>query len=58
MNILTVNVWINPSKVVIIKFRLNKDHKSLFSSEARERAIADKKKGTKFTQEDIIQRVD
>ncbi|KAM1332886.1 hypothetical protein ACFX13_009005 [Malus domestica] len=48
----TINVGINPSKVVITKLRLDKDGK------AKGRAVADKDKGTKFTAEDIMQNVD
>ncbi|KAK6923966.1 KOW protein [Dillenia turbinata] len=51
----TVNVGINPSKVVITKLRLDKDRKSLLDRKAKGRAAADKDKGTKFTAEDIMQ---
>ncbi|CAN6689390.1 unnamed protein product [Malus baccata var. baccata] len=54
----TVNVGINPSKVVITKLRLDKDRKSLLDRKAKGRAAADKDKGTKFTAEDIMQNVD
>ena len=54
----TVNVGINPSKVVITKLRLDKDRKSLLDRKAKGRAAADKDKGTKFTAEDIMQSVD
>ncbi|XP_050141216.1 60S ribosomal protein L26-1-like [Malus sylvestris] len=54
----TVNVGINPSKVVITKLRLDKDCKSLLDRKAKGRAVADKDKGTKFTAEDIMQNVD
>ncbi|KAM1502333.1 hypothetical protein ACFXTO_027689 [Malus domestica] len=54
----TVNVGINPSKVVITKLRLDKDRKSLLDRKAKGRATADKDKGTKFTAEDIMQNVD
>ncbi|KAH7566696.1 hypothetical protein JRO89_XS08G0217600 [Xanthoceras sorbifolium] len=54
----TVNVGINPSKVVITKLRLDKDRKSLLDRKAKGRAAADKEKGTKFTPEDIMQSVD
>nr|XP_008367212.2 60S ribosomal protein L26-1-like [Malus domestica] len=54
----TVNVGINPSKVVITKLRLDKDCKSLLDRKAKGRAAADKDKGTKFTAEDIMQNVD
>ncbi|KAJ6989597.1 60S ribosomal protein L26-1 [Populus alba x Populus x berolinensis] len=51
----TVNVGINPSKVVITKLRLDKDRKSLLDRKAKGRAVGDKDKGTKFTAEDIMQ---
>ncbi|GLT99093.1 hypothetical protein SLE2022_165570 [Rubroshorea leprosula] len=51
----TINVGINPSKVVITKLRLDKDRKSLLYRKAKGRAAADKDKGTKFTAEDIVQ---
>jgi large subunit ribosomal protein L26e len=54
----TVNVGINPSKVVITKLRLDKDRKSLLDRKAKGRAVGDKDKGTKFTAEDIMQSVD
>ncbi|GFZ18824.1 translation protein SH3-like family protein [Actinidia rufa] len=54
----TVNVGINPSKVVITKLRLDKDRKSLLDRKAKGRAAADKDKGAKFTAEDIMQSVD
>ncbi|XP_022743500.1 60S ribosomal protein L26-1-like, partial [Durio zibethinus] len=54
----TVNVGINPWKVVITKLRLDKDRKSLLNKKAKGRAAADKDKGTKFTAEDIMQSVD
>ena len=54
----TVNVGINPSKVVITKLRLDKDRKSLLDRKAKGRAVGDKEKGTKFTAEDIMQNVD
>ncbi|CAA0814358.1 60S ribosomal protein L26-1 [Striga hermonthica] len=54
----TVNVGINPSKVVINKLRLDKDRKSLLERKAKGRAAADKDKGTKFTAEDIMQTID
>jgi large subunit ribosomal protein L26e len=54
----TVNVGVNPSKVVITKLRLDKDRKSLLDRKAKGRAAADKEKGTKFAPEDIMQNVD
>ncbi|KAA8522596.1 hypothetical protein F0562_013043 [Nyssa sinensis] len=51
----TVNVGINPSKVLITKLRLDKDRKSLLDRKAKGRAAADKDKGAKFTAEDIMQ---
>ncbi|KAF8410224.1 hypothetical protein HHK36_002747 [Tetracentron sinense] len=51
----TVNVGVNPSKVVITKLRLDKDRKSLLDRKAKGRAAADKDKGTKFTAEDIME---
>ncbi|KAF9621198.1 hypothetical protein IFM89_016692 [Coptis chinensis] len=54
----TVNVGVNPSKVVVTKLRLDKDRKSLLERKAKGRAAADKDKGTKFTAEDIMQNVD
>jgi large subunit ribosomal protein L26e len=54
----TVNVGINPSKVLITKLRLDKDRKSLLDRKAKGRAAADKDKGSKFTAEDIMQTVD
>lgn len=54
----TVNVGVNPSKVVITKLRLDKDRKSLLDRKAKGRAAADKDKGTKFTTEDIMQSID
>uniref|UniRef100_A0A6N2M088 NAC domain-containing protein n=1 Tax=Salix viminalis TaxID=40686 RepID=A0A6N2M088_SALVM len=51
----TVNVGINPSKVVITKLRLDKDRKSLLDRKAKGRAVGEKEKGTKFTAEDIMQ---
>jgi len=52
VNTSTVNVGVNPSKVVVTKLRLDKDRK------AKGRAAADKEKGTKFALEDIMQTVD
>ncbi|CAM8940928.1 unnamed protein product [Rhodiola kirilowii] len=54
----TVNVGVNPSKVVITKLRLDKDRKSLLERKAKGRAHADKDKGSKFTAEDVMQNVD
>lgn len=54
----TVNVGINPSKVVITKLRLDKDRKSLLDRKAKGLAVADKDKGGKFSAEDIMQSVD
>ncbi|KAL1195025.1 Large ribosomal subunit protein uL24z [Cardamine amara subsp. amara] len=54
----TVNVGVQPSKVVITKLRLDKDRKSLLERKAKGRAAADKEKGTKFTSEDVMQNVD
>ncbi|PIA33266.1 hypothetical protein AQUCO_04200199v1 [Aquilegia coerulea] len=54
----TVNVGINPSKVVVTKLRLDKDRKSLLDRKAKGRAASDKDKGTKFTTEEIMQNVD
>ncbi|CAK7324780.1 unnamed protein product, partial [Dovyalis caffra] len=51
----TVNVGINPSKVVVTKLRLDKDRKSLLDRKAKGRAVGEKEKGTKFTAEDIMQ---
>ncbi len=47
----TVNVGITPSKIVIIKLKLDKDRKALLDRKARGRA-ADKAKG-KFSSEDV-----
>lgn len=47
----TVNVGINPSKVVITKLKLDKDRKSLLERKANGRA-GDKSKG-KFTEGDV-----
>lgn len=47
----TVNVGINPSKVVVTKLKLDKDRKSLLDRKAKGRA-ADKSKG-KFTVDDV-----
>ncbi|KAJ8442470.1 hypothetical protein Cgig2_022353 [Carnegiea gigantea] len=47
----TVNVGINPSKVVITKLKLDKDRKALLERKAKGRA-ADKAKG-KFTVDDV-----
>ncbi|KAJ0962658.1 hypothetical protein J5N97_027780 [Dioscorea zingiberensis] len=47
----TVNVGIDPSKVVITKLKLDKDRKALIERKARGRA-ADKAKG-KFSAEDV-----
>ncbi|KAK4767668.1 hypothetical protein SAY86_015418 [Trapa natans] len=54
----TVNVGVDPSKVVITKLRLDKDRKSLLDRKAKGRAAADKDKGAKFTAEDIMENVD
>ncbi|CAM8997040.1 unnamed protein product [Rhodiola kirilowii] len=54
----TVNVGVDPSKVVITKLRLDKDRKSLLERKAKGRAVADKEKGTKFTAEDVMQNID
>ncbi|KAI4382117.1 hypothetical protein MLD38_008119 [Melastoma candidum] len=54
----TVNVGINPSKVVITKLRLDKDRKSLIERKAKGKAVADKDKGTKFTADEVMQSVD
>ncbi|KAM4113354.1 hypothetical protein ACJW30_05G214500 [Castanea mollissima] len=40
MNVSTVNVGVNPSKVVITKLRLNKDRKSLLNRKAKGRDAA------------------
>ncbi|KAK9066925.1 hypothetical protein SSX86_014249 [Deinandra increscens subsp. villosa] len=47
----TVNVGVNPSKVVVTKLKLDKDRKNLLDRKAKGRA-ADKSKG-KFTAEDV-----
>ncbi|XP_042509287.1 60S ribosomal protein L26-1-like [Macadamia integrifolia] len=47
----TVNVGINPSKVIVTKLKLDKDRKALLDRKAKGRA-ADKAKG-KFTAEDV-----
>ncbi|RWW07862.1 hypothetical protein GW17_00028736 [Ensete ventricosum] len=47
----TVNVGVNPSKVVIVKLKLDKDRKALLDRKARGRA-ADKAKG-KFSAEEV-----
>ena len=55
----TVNVGIDPSKVVITKLKLDKDRKSLLDRKGKGRA-AEKGKG-KFTNEDVappLQEVD
>ncbi|RDY01673.1 60S ribosomal protein L26-2 [Mucuna pruriens] len=54
----TVNVGINPSKVVVTKLKLDKDRKAILDRKAKGRAAADKEKGTKFAPEDIMQTVD
>ncbi|XP_071706978.1 large ribosomal subunit protein uL24z [Rutidosis leptorrhynchoides] len=54
----TVNVGINPSKCVITKLRLDKDRKSLLERKAKGRAVGDKDKGNKFTEEDVMQNID
>ncbi|XP_059444319.1 large ribosomal subunit protein uL24y-like [Corylus avellana] len=54
----TVNVGVNPSKVVITKLRFDKDRKSLLDAKAKGRAAADKDKSAKFSAEDIMQTVD
>ncbi|KAI4330738.1 hypothetical protein MLD38_028995 [Melastoma candidum] len=54
----TVNVGVNPSKVVITKLRLDKDRKGLLERKAKGKAVADKDKGTKFTAEDVMQTID
>ncbi|KAF6174372.1 hypothetical protein GIB67_027843 [Kingdonia uniflora] len=54
----TVNVGIDPSKVVVTKLRLDKDRKSLLERKAKGKAAADKDKGAKFTTDDIMQNVD
>ena len=54
----TVNVGVNPSKVMITKLRIDKDRKSLIDRKAKGRAAADKEKGTKFTTEEVMQNVD
>ncbi|KAL6551779.1 60S ribosomal protein L26A [Orobanche gracilis] len=54
----TVNVGIHPSKVIITKLRLDKDRKSLLERKAQGRAAADKDKGTKFTEDDIMETMD
>jgi len=51
-------VGINPSKVVIMKLRLDKDRKSLLDRKVEGRVVGDKEKGIKFTIEDIMQSVD
>ncbi|CAK9219186.1 unnamed protein product [Sphagnum jensenii] len=55
----TVNVGIDPSKVIITKFKLDKDRKALLDRKGKGRA-AEKGKG-KFTNEDVaapLQEVD
>ncbi|CAK8532519.1 unnamed protein product [Lathyrus sativus] len=42
----TVNVGVNPSKVVITMFRLDKDCKYFLDCKAKGRAVDDKEKGT------------
>ncbi|PRQ48385.1 putative translation protein SH3 [Rosa chinensis] len=54
----TVDIGINPSKVLITKLRLDKDSKLLLDRKAKGRAAADKDKGTKLTAGDIMQNVD
>ncbi|KAI4324830.1 hypothetical protein MLD38_030282 [Melastoma candidum] len=54
----TVDVGINPSKVVITKLRLDKDRKGLLERKAQGKAASDKDKGTKFTTEEIMQTID
>lgn len=49
----TVNVGINPSKVVVTKLKLDKDRKALLDRKARGRASATDKAKGKFSVEDV-----
>ncbi|XP_078431419.1 large ribosomal subunit protein uL24z-like [Wolffia australiana] len=49
----TVNVGINPSKVVITKLKLDKDRKALLERKAKGRASATDKAKGKFSAEDV-----
>nr|XP_043606936.1 60S ribosomal protein L26-1-like [Erigeron canadensis] len=48
----TVNVGVNPSKVVVTKLKLDKDRKDLLERKAKGKANGDKSKG-KFTTDDV-----
>ncbi|CAA7406914.1 unnamed protein product [Spirodela intermedia] len=50
----TVNVGINPSKVVVTKLKLDKDRKALLDRKARGRASATDKAKGKFSAEDVV----
>ncbi|KAF6139066.1 hypothetical protein GIB67_010792 [Kingdonia uniflora] len=54
----TVNVGVDPSKVVVTKIRLDKDRKALLERKAKGKAAADKDKGTKFSADEVMQNVD
>ncbi|CAH1784909.1 unnamed protein product [Owenia fusiformis] len=45
----SVNVGIHPSKVVIVKLKLDKDRKSILERKSRSRQVADKGKHTEET---------
>ncbi|CAA7397649.1 unnamed protein product [Spirodela intermedia] len=50
----TVNVGINPSKVVVTKLKLDKDRKALLDRKARGRASATDKAKGKFSAEEVV----
>ncbi|CAA6665417.1 unnamed protein product [Spirodela intermedia] len=49
----TVNVGINPSKVIVTKLKLDKDRKALLERKAKGRATATDKAKGKFSAEDV-----
>ncbi|KAF6147069.1 hypothetical protein GIB67_036788 [Kingdonia uniflora] len=58
VNGFTINVGVDPSKVVMTKIRLDKDRKALLERKAKGKVAADKDKGTKFSVDEIMQNVD
>ena len=54
----TVNVGVDPSKVVVTKLKLDKDRKDLLERKAKGKSAADKGKGDKFTAEEVMQDID
>nr|GEY10331.1 60S ribosomal protein L26-1 [Tanacetum cinerariifolium] len=50
----TVNVGVNPSKVVVTKLKLDKDRKDLLERKAKGKSVADKGKGLDIVVVDVV----